>query len=96
MKGAGGAIAPPLFGRIEGAALLFAILLAPPSFRKPLTPLALVTQQKSTNEHEQHYLYKVAFTYSHPPFLYDQKQYLKETSINYQLSIIIDCLFTLI
>ena len=39
MKGGRGAIAPPLFGRIEGAALLLVLLLAPPTFRKPLTPL---------------------------------------------------------
>ena len=41
--GAGGAIAPPLFGRIEGAAgggaaLLLAILLAPPDIENHLRP----------------------------------------------------------
>ena len=54
---------------------------------------ALVTQQKSTNEHEQHYLYKVAFTYSHPPFL---RQYLKVTFELFIIIIIIVYLFTLI
>ena len=33
---------PPLFGRIEGAAILLVVLLGPPTFKKLLTPLQVI------------------------------------------------------